>query len=129
VSFAPGDFVVFRMTKVSTEPCHRAVRVHPSEHGETYTYLVDKFWVVAEQLPNSRVALLTRRGKRHEVSLDDPRLRPANWLERWLYRHRFPNLQQLQALQQTGRAIQKLRAAADDARSLPAIRPSTSQRS
>jgi hypothetical protein len=86
----PGDPVIFRISKKSTDPGPRARDVHPAEHGEDYSYIVDKFWTVAEVLSDGTVKLVTRRGKQHIIALDDPRLRPARWWERWLYRNRFP---------------------------------------
>jgi hypothetical protein len=38
------------------------------------------------------LVLLTRRGKRHEVAPDDPRLRRANWWERIWWNKKFPRL-------------------------------------
>jgi len=87
-----GDPVIFVVSKSSTIPGPRAKSVHPSPAGESYTYQVEKFWTVAEVCPDGHAILVTRRGKRHDVQLDDPRLRPAHWWERWIYRERFPVL-------------------------------------
>ena len=86
----PGDPVIFRVCKTSTDPGPRAKEVHPAEHGDWYSYQVDKFWAVAEVLSDGTLKLVTRRGKQHTISPDDPRLRAARWWERWLYRSRFP---------------------------------------
>ncbi len=88
----PGDPVIYRVQKNSTDPGPRAREVHPSQHGELYSYQVDKFWAVAEVLSDGSLKLVTRTGKQHIVSADDPRLRAARWWERWLYRNRFPTL-------------------------------------
>lgn len=88
----PGDPVVYQLSKVSSDPGPRAKDVHPAEFGETYRYLIDKYWTVAEVLVTGEFVLVTRRGKRHTVAADDPCLRPARWWERWIYRERFPNL-------------------------------------
>lgn len=93
IPYNPGDPVVFRMSKHSTEPGPRATDIHPAPHGDTYSYLVNKYWTVAEVHTSGEVLLVTRRGKRHLVAADDPRLRPARWWERLLYRHRFPGVQ------------------------------------
>jgi hypothetical protein len=90
--YRPGDPVIFCMSKVSTEPGPRATDVHPAPNGETYNYLVPKFWRVESRHPNGLLVLITRRGKRHQVQPDDPRLRPAWFWERWLYGSRFPSI-------------------------------------
>ena len=92
--FKPGDPVIFRVTKQSTDPGPRAVEVHPAPSGETYSYQVDKFWTVSEVRVDGTVQLVTRRGKQRSVSKDDVRMRHARWWERWMYRDRFPNLSQ-----------------------------------
>lgn len=85
-----GEPVIYRVTKASVKPGPRAQHVAPSPQGELYSYLIDKFWVVAEILDGGRVLLRTRRGKEHVISQDDPNLRTARWWERLLYRGRFP---------------------------------------
>lgn len=97
-AFQVGDPVVFRMTKFSTDPGPRAVEVQPARSGETYSYVVDKFWVVGEIAPDQALILVTRRGKQHRVDPHDLRLRPANLWERWFYRQRFPSVDQLPEL-------------------------------
>ena len=92
--YKPGDPVIFRVTKQSTDPGPRAVDVHPAQSGETYSYQVDKFWTVSEILPDESLQLITRRGKQRVVSKYDLRLRHARWWERWVYADRFPNLSQ-----------------------------------
>lgn len=90
--FRTGDLVVFCKTKQSARPGPRAKAVHPAEHGDTYSYLVDKFWVVARECDDGTLELLTRRGKKHHVAAGDPCLRHAHWWERLWYRSRFPSL-------------------------------------
>ncbi|MCA9268725.1 MAG: hypothetical protein KDA41_09655 [Planctomycetales bacterium] len=87
--FTPGDWVVYRKTKYSTHPGPRAQNVNASQHGEKYSYTVDKFWIVSDVLEDGRVVLHTRRGKEHVVDADDPLLHRARWWERMLYRQRF----------------------------------------
>jgi hypothetical protein len=94
----PGDAVVYQISKVSTDPGPRAKDVHPAAFGETYSYIVDKYWTVAEIQANGNLVLVTRRGKRHVVSPSDPCLRSARWWERWIYRERFPKLASVAAL-------------------------------
>ena len=88
--FSKGDRVIYRREKHSTKPGPRAVNVDPSPLGETYSYEVDKFWLVEDIDDRGQVIVKTRRGKTHQVPKDDPRLRRASWWERWLYSKRFP---------------------------------------
>ncbi len=88
--FLPGDPVIFCVSKISTEPGPRAEDVYPAAHGDTYSYLVPKFWRVESLSADGKVVLITRRGKRHTVVPNDPRLRAASLWERWAYGHRFP---------------------------------------
>ncbi len=90
--FALGDQLIFRQSKNSPHPSPRARKVRPSSKGDDYSYVVDKFWIVAETLPSGEIVAQTRRGKRRVLSADDPNLRRANWLERIIYRNRFPRL-------------------------------------
>lgn len=88
-AYNPGDWVIYRRQKTSASPGRRAQRVIPAAHGDTYSYLVEKYWVVQEVLADGRLRLRTRRGKEHVVATDDRRLRRARWWERWLYQARF----------------------------------------
>ena len=90
--FRVGDKVVFTRDKYTTKPGPRAKNVIATPHGETYEYQVDKFWIVAAMDGESKLVLQTRRGKRHTVSTDDPRLRKASLWERFFYASRFPSL-------------------------------------
>ena len=92
-SFTPGEPVVFCMTKQSTCPGPRAHRIEPATKGDTYAYIVNKFWVVVKMLSDGRVVLRTRRGKEHIKSADDPNLRRASLWERLCYRDRFPSVE------------------------------------
>lgn len=94
-AYIPGDPVIFRVTKQSTDPGPRAVDIHPAPSGETYSYQVDKFWTVKEIRQDGTLNLITRRGKERTVSKDDLRLRHARWWERWIYRQKFPKLSQI----------------------------------
>ncbi|MCA9071816.1 MAG: hypothetical protein KDA84_22970 [Planctomycetaceae bacterium] len=92
--YAPGDPVIYYKTKYSTAPGPRAREVTPSPHGEDYSYVVDKYWLVKECLDGGLVRLITRRGKEHVVREDSPNLRQAKWWERFVYNSRFPQLDQ-----------------------------------
>ena len=84
-----GDWVVYTREKYSPSPGPRAKNVSPAAHGELYSYEVDKFWIVQDVTDQGAIVVVTRRGKVHRVSIDDPRLRKAAWWECFLYRSRF----------------------------------------
>lgn len=90
--YQPGDPVVFVVSKTSTDPGPRAHDITPAPFGETYQYVVDKYWTVRCVRADGTVELVTRRGKVRHAQPNDPRLRPARWWERWVYRDRFPAL-------------------------------------
>ena len=91
--FAPGDWVIYCKTKFSRQPGPRAQRIQPAPRGDGYVYLVDKFWIVDEVLPDGSLVLRTRRGKMHTVSPDDFCLRAANFWERMWHRDRFEEVE------------------------------------
>lgn len=95
IIYRPGDLVVFVVSKISREPGPRAHDIHPAPFGETYQYIVEKYWTVRSRAADGTLELVTRRGKIHYVRADDPRLRPARLWERWFHRERFPDLAQL----------------------------------
>jgi hypothetical protein len=86
----PGDVVVYRKQKVSFHPGPHGKDIQPAVHGETYSYLVEKFWRVEAVLPDEKLAVRTRTGKQHTVAAADPSLRRVHWWERLLFRDRFP---------------------------------------
>lgn len=88
--YSVGDLVVFRKQKRGVAPSPRAKNVRPAAHGDDYGYDIDKYWLVSGIFPDGQLEVVTRRGKRHKISSNDSRLRPAAWWERWLYRSRFP---------------------------------------
>ena len=87
--WCPGDWVVYRKSKRSTSPGPRAEHVVAAPKGETYTYVVDKFWVVESVLPENRLLLRTAKGKAHTIDIRDPSLRKPSWIQRLLWRNRF----------------------------------------
>ena len=89
-TWMPGEWVVYSKQKNSTVPGPRAKEVFPATAGDTYSYVVDKYWVIDNVLEEGLVQLRTRRGKQHLINADDPRLRPARWWERLLLANRFP---------------------------------------
>jgi hypothetical protein len=88
--FRPGDLVVYRKTKHAATPGPRAERISPAPHGDTYSYVVDKFWIVDRICEDGELLLRTRRGKTHKARPDDPNLRRAGLVTRLLQGHRFP---------------------------------------
>ncbi len=87
--FHAGDWVVYTKQKVSESPGKRAQEISAAEKGDSYTYVVDKYWTVSEALANGQLRLRTRRGKQHLVDSADPMLRRARWWEKLLYYRRF----------------------------------------
>ena len=89
LNWKTGDWAVYRKSKQGANPGRRAAHVMASPKGETYGYVVDKFWVVDEVLVDGRLRLVTARGKLHVVSPDDPNLRRPGLVQRFLWRDRF----------------------------------------
>ncbi|MGF1579052.1 MAG: hypothetical protein ACFCD0_06780 [Gemmataceae bacterium] len=89
-TYRTGDFVIYRKLKHSVHPCERARNIEPAPRGDYYTYEVDKFWTVMDFTEDGKLVVLTRRGKSHIISPDDPNIRRAAWWERFLYANRFP---------------------------------------
>jgi hypothetical protein len=92
-AFQVGDRVVYRKSKQSVLPGPRAQDVKPFEKGDGYSYVVEKFWVVAAVFDDGTLLLKTRRGKQHRVSPHDPALRRANWWQRLRHRARFEQIE------------------------------------
>ncbi len=88
-----GDWVVYHKSKQSRVPGRRAALITPTGKGETYNYVVDKFWVVESVDVDGTLRLRTPGGKLHEVDPDDPNLAPAGLVTRLLWRHRFRRIQ------------------------------------
>ena len=88
--FQPGDVVVYRKQKRSLRPGSHARNIQPAPHGDTYSYLVDKFWRVDAVRTDNTLVLRTRKGKQHTLAADDANLRKTYWWERLLLGHRFP---------------------------------------
>ncbi len=84
-----GDWAIYRKSKQGANPGRRAAQVIASPKGENYRYVVDKFWIVDEVLEDGRVRLVTARGKVHTIESNDPNLRRPGFLQRFLWRERF----------------------------------------
>ena len=85
----PGDWAVYRKSKWSSVPGRRASSVKANQKGETYNYVVDKFWIVESVLPGNRLLMRTAGGKSHLIDSDDPNLRRPSFLQRLLRRERY----------------------------------------
>jgi hypothetical protein len=80
-----NDLVVYQKHKHGTHPGPRARNVRPALHGDTYDYLVTKYWVVVAAEPGHPLVVRTPTGKLLEVAASDPNLRRATLRERlWL---------------------------------------------
>ena len=88
--FRPGDLIVYRKSKHSTLPGPRAANIHPAPNGDSYSYTVDKYWVVETVLEDGTIIAATRGGKKNRLGADDPMLKHASLLQRLLFRSRFP---------------------------------------
>ena len=87
--FATGDWVIYRKQKQSNSPGPRAKNLVAARKGESYRYIVEKYWIVNEVLDSGELVLKTRGGKLHTIDPGDPLLRKARWWERWLLKSRF----------------------------------------
>ena len=87
--FKTGDFVVYSKQKVSKSPGPRAVEVTPATKGDTYAYVVEKYWIVSAVNDDGTLTLRTRRGKEHVILPDDPMLRHLTWWERLWHSGRY----------------------------------------
>jgi hypothetical protein len=88
-----GDWVIYRKQKSGLSPGPRAQAVTPAHKGDSYHYIVEKYWTVERVLADGRLSLRTRRGKVHVVEANDWRLRSPRWWERLLFGRRFPRIE------------------------------------
>ena len=89
--FRPGAPIVYRVQETSTCPSPDALDVYPSEHGESYDYLANKYWRVEEVLEDGSIVALTPLREHQRLRRNDPNLRKANLIERYRYAARFPS--------------------------------------
>lgn len=94
--FRRGDVVVVARQKYSTSPGPRAREVSPATSGDSYSYIVDKFWIV-ESCENGELRLLTRTGKAHVIAENDFRVRKPTLWERLFVKHKFPSQELLRS--------------------------------
>ena len=84
-----GDFIIYPKWKASTHPSPRAKHIYPAQHGDTYSYVIDKFWKVIEVFDDETIEIETRRGKRRRLNINMPVLRKAGFFSRLFFRDRF----------------------------------------
>ena len=89
MKFKAGNFVVYRKEKTSTHPSLRAKNLFPARHGDTYSYVIKKFWKVLRVFEDNTIEVETRRGKRRILAPGDPRLRKAGLWQRVFFKDRF----------------------------------------
>ena len=89
------DLVVYTKQKHSVSPGPRAREVDAATRGESYSYTVDKFWVIKQLIEDGQLLLITRTGKQHAIHQNDPNLRKATLWERWYYRQRYREIEAL----------------------------------
>jgi hypothetical protein len=86
-----GTKVIYRKTKYSRRPGPRAASITPARHGDSYAYVVEKYWLVVARKSPDEIIVQTRRGKRLTLNTNDVNLRAASFLDRLLYGRRFPS--------------------------------------
>jgi hypothetical protein len=90
MKFRKGDRIIYHKNKVSAHPTPRARDVHPAARGDDYHYVVDKYWIVTDIIDEQTIEAMTRTGKRHRLSVEDPRLRKAGLISRLIHYSDFP---------------------------------------
>ena len=88
MNLKPGDFIIYQKWKTSSRPGLRAKNVYPAQYGETYSYVIDKFWKVIDVFDHA-IEIETRRGKRHVLDRNDHHLRKAGLFDRLFFKGRF----------------------------------------
>ncbi len=84
-----GEFVIFRKSKTSVRPSPRAKDLQPAKHGDTYSYIIDKFWKVVQVFDDNTIEVETRRGKRSRLDANSPLVRKVYPWERFFFRDRL----------------------------------------
>ena len=84
-----GDLIIYRKPKRSLRPGPRAKNIRPMEHGDEYTYEVDKYWRVVNS-SDEELVIKTPGGKVHHISPNDPHIKRPGLITTLLMRHRFP---------------------------------------
>jgi hypothetical protein len=87
-----GAPLVDRRQEISTLPVADAVDLRSSERGEYYYYSLVNYLRVTRLLDDGRIIAVTRDNKRLCLSSNDSQLRKARFIERTIYRSRFPSV-------------------------------------
>jgi hypothetical protein len=88
--FTVNDCVIYHQPETSTHPTPWARDVHPSEHGDFYTYVIEKYWRIARVNADGTLEAVSRSGRTHRLRAGDPLLRKAGLWRRMLNRRLFP---------------------------------------
>jgi hypothetical protein len=86
--YTVNDWVVYHESEFSTHPTPEAHDVRPAEHGELYSYVVDRFLRVVRVNPDGTIDAVSASGRAHHVAISDPQLEKVGWWNR-LFRRRF----------------------------------------
>jgi len=78
----PGDFLIYRVPEYSNRPGPAAQDVYPSPKGESYYYVVRKLLTVVRVVGDEMVEVTTPAGEHRMLSLKDPMLHKAGFIER-----------------------------------------------
>lgn len=96
-NWKPGDWAIYVKQKRSVSPGPRARHVVPATSGDSYSYLVEKCWIVhSVKAVEQQLVLITRTGKRHTIDFGDPRLKKPTLWQRLTLRGRFQRIEQVQ---------------------------------
>ena len=87
-----GDLVIYRQRKFGRQPALHARNIAPSPNGDDYSFTVEKYWVVSEVRDDGTLVAMSRTGKLRVLAQNDPLLTRATWMQRLLYRSRFPGV-------------------------------------
>lgn len=88
--FSVNDFVIYHQPEAAVRPVPGARNISPAERGELYTYVVDRFWRVAQVNNDGTLDAIESSGRRHRLRQTDPALENAGWWSRTFQRRLFP---------------------------------------
>ena len=82
--FKTGDLVIYRQRKFGRQPGPSARDVTPSPNGDDNSYTVEQFCLVSDIDEDGTVVVRSESGTCQTLNQDDPLLRRATLLERFL---------------------------------------------
>ena len=59
MDYRVGDWVIYKKTKHSSNPGPRADSINPSSGGDSYSYIIEKHWIVKEVQEDGQLVLLS----------------------------------------------------------------------